>query len=115
MVAALALVACGGDDRPSAADWADAWEREQALVPSADELSDGGQPLCDELIGELRGSLNRLTPTPTEALDDAVKAWADHADSLVFECPEGDRLAERHERLDVLAAEVDAGLAAGSG
>jgi hypothetical protein len=113
----VALIAgCGGDDRPSDADWAIEWEREQALVPSAAELADGGRPLCDELVGEYRESMTRLTPTPSETLDDAVEAWVDHAESIVFECPaEPAAIEQRLGELDVLAAEIDAGLDADAG
>lgn len=111
-LAALAVASCA-DDRPSDEEWAATWLDEQAALPDADTLLAGGQPMCDELVGELRSSLDRLTPTPTEALDDAVRAWVDHAHTIVFECPEDpDDLAARLAELDVLAAEIDAGFAA---
>jgi hypothetical protein len=119
-VAALSVLAlivgCGGDDRPSDADWATEWEREQALVPTSAELVEGGRTLCDELVGEYRASMTRLTPTPSETLDDAVGAWVDHAESTVFECPQDPAMIDqRLDELDVLAAEVDAGLDADTG
>lgn len=113
VAAALAVASCGGDDRPTEASWAAEWEREQLVVPSADELLETGQVRCDELVGRLRELLPRLTPTPTEALDAAVEAWGDHLESLAFDCP--DDPAEINRRLDevaVLRAEIDAGLAA---
>lgn len=111
--AAFAVASCSGDDRPTEAAWAAEWEREQLVVPSADELLETGQVRCDELVGRLRELLPRLTPTPTEALDAAVEAWGDHLESLAFDCP--DDPAEIDRRLDevaVLRAEIDAGLAA---
>jgi len=113
---ALVGAGCGSDDRPSDADWAAEWEREQALVPTADEIVQGGRDLCDDLVGQYRESMSRLTPTPAESLDDAVEAWVDHAESIVFECPD-DRvqIEQRLVQLDVLAAEVDAGLDADPG
>ncbi len=114
-VCTLAVAACGGD-RPSDADWASEWAAEQAIVPSQDELLAGGRPLCDELIGEYREAMSRLTPTPSAALDDAVEEWVEEAESLVFECPtDPDEIADRLAALDVLAVEIDAGLAAESG
>lgn len=110
---AAAVAGCGDDDRPSDAEWSVEWENEQALVPSADELLDDGRALCDELVGDYREAMSRLTPTPTESLDDAVEAWVEDAESLVFECPDDAGEVERRlDDLDVLAAEIDAGLEA---
>jgi hypothetical protein len=107
---------CGGDDRPSDADWAVTWERERALVPTVDELLDGGRRLCDDLVGEYRESMPRLTPTPSDTLDDAVQEWVEEAESLVFECPDDTvEIEARLADLDVLATEIDAGLAADTG
>ncbi len=107
--------ACGGDDRPSDAEWAGEWASEQAIVPSQDELLTGGRPLCDELVGEYREAMSRLTPTPSKALDDSVEEWVEEAESLVFECPTDPAEVEsRLDALDVLSAEIDAGLAAES-
>lgn len=112
----LLLPACGGDTRPSDEEWALVWAEKRALVPDEVTLLGGGQPLCDDLVGEFRTRLPALRPTPTEALDDAVHAWVSHAESIVFECPrDPGQLAERLAVLDVLAAEIDAGLAADAG
>lgn len=113
VVVAVAVVGCSSDDRPSDAAWAAEWEREQLIAPTEAQLLDGGNDVCDELVGRFREVLPRLTPTPTEALDDAVCAWVDHAESLVFDCPDDPAEIERRlDELAVLAAEVDAGLAA---
>lgn len=112
----LVLAGCGGDDRPSDADWSVEWERERALAPTEDDLVAGGQARCDELVGEFREVLPRLSPTPTEALDDAVSAWVAHAESLVFDCPDDPaEVARRLDELAVLEAEIDAGLSADGG
>lgn len=109
------LVAACGPDRPGAATWAGEWEAERAIVPTVDEFLVGGRPLCDSLVGQLRVSAGELTPTPAEALDDAVEAWVDHAESIAFECDlDRGALAERLRELEVLAVEIDAGLAAES-
>lgn len=52
----------------------------------------------------------------TAALDDSVPAWINHAETIAFEYPR-DRaeLANRMDVLAVLAAEIDAGLAADGG
>jgi hypothetical protein len=112
-VAALmfGLVACGGDERPTTAEWSAAWTAEQARVPTADELLAGGRSLCDESVADLRSSRDRLEPTPSEALDAAVDDWIGHAEALVFECPtDPDEVGGRYEQLAVFAAEIDAGL-----
>jgi hypothetical protein len=115
LLVGVMLAGCS-DDRPSEAAWAAEWERAQALVPSADELMAGGRPLCDELVGELRETLPDLTPTPDQSLDDAVGAWTDEAETIVFDCElDPELLTERMDELDVLTAEVDAGLAAEGG
>ncbi len=111
--AAVTVAACGGDDRPTDAAWAAEWEREQSIAPTEADLLEGGRERCDELVGRFREVLPRLTPTPTEALDDAVEAWVHHAEALVFDCPDDPVEVERRlDELAVLAAEVDAGLAA---
>ena len=85
-------------------------------MPDADTILAGGADLCGDLVGQFRVEFPDLTPTPTEALDAAVDAWIGHAESIVFDCPD-DRsdLSERLDELDVLAAEIDAGLAADAG
>ena len=115
LLATAVLVGCG-DDRPDATAWAAEWERAQALVPTVDELAAGGRRVCDELVGELRETLPDLSPTPDEALDDAVGAWIDEAETIVFECDlELEWLTERMQELDVLASEIEAGLATEDG
>lgn len=111
---AMLLGACA-DDRPTTSEWTRTWEAARAGMPSFDTLLSGGRDRCDELVGELRATKDRLEPAPSEALDAAVDAWLDHAEGIAFDCP-GDpaQLTERYAELDVLAAEVDAGLAAGS-
>lgn len=87
------------------------WTAEQARLPSPDELLAGGRPLCDELVAELRGSDERLRPTPSAALDSPVTDWIDVAEAIVFECPTDPvELDQRVEQLGVFAAEIDAGL-----
>lgn len=111
-----AATGCGGDERPDPANWGAAWRVEQDRVPSAGELLAGGRDLCDELVGELRGSRDRLSPTPSAALDAATSDWVDHAETIVFECPDDPiELEEQYEQLLVLEAAVDAGLGEASG
>lgn len=112
----MVLAAACGDDRPSDEAWRADWERRQELVPDVDTIIDGGSDFCGELLGEFRVELTQLLPSPTEVLDEAVQAWIDHADTIAFECP-SDRtvLVERMRQLDLLAAEIDAGLNADAG
>lgn len=106
------LAACGGD-RPSAAEWGPIWDTEQAAMPSADELAAGGQAGCDRLVAELRAGGDRLRPTPSEALDAAVESWLEHAKGIAFDCVDDVALLdEQYAELDILTAEVDAGLSA---
>jgi hypothetical protein len=113
MVIAVALAACGGDDRPSNAAWQVEWALRRDAFPDADQLVAGGRDLCDQLVGQLRGDLPELVPTPTEALDEAVQAWSDHAETIVFECRDDpSELADQYDTLDILAAEIDSGISA---
>ena len=112
-IVAIAVAGCGDDDRPSDADWAVAWEAERALVPAQDELVAGGRELCDELVGTYRERFDDLRPTPSAALDDAVDAWIEQAEQIVFECSDDAAvLTDEYDELRVLEAEIDAGLAA---
>lgn len=112
-IGVLLLAGACGDDRPSDAEWRAVWDEERDALPAADALLTGGEELCGDLLGRLRVDLPALLPTPTEALDDAVEAWIRHAESIAFDCPDDrDDLDERLDELDVLAAEIDAGLAA---
>ena len=106
------VVACG-NARPDIATWRDVWESRQSLVPTADAIVDGGQDFCGERLGVFRTDMPALLPTPADELDGAVEEWIAHAETIVFECPTDlADLTSRFETLDVLAAEVDAGVAA---
>lgn len=110
------LVACGGDDRPNPTTWLAVWESRQALVPPAETIVEDGQDVCGERLGVFRTELPALLPTPAEELDPAVEDWIAHAETIVFECPTDPAdLDDRFLILDVLAAEVDAGLDAERG
>jgi hypothetical protein len=115
-VGALVGLAGCGEDRPSDDEWAQRWERERDAYPSAEEFLEGGEDFCGNLLGQLRVDLDELLPTPDESLDGAVGEWRTHAESIAVECPrDPDELARELDVLDVLAAEVDAGLSAESG
>lgn len=109
----VVLWGCGGADRPTADTWEDVWTSRQALVPTADAIVRQGEALCGERLGRFRSEMPALLPAPYEALDAVVKDWIAHAETTVFECPTDPvELDDRLATLDVLAAEVDAGLAA---
>lgn len=113
--AVLAAAACGGDeDRPSDDAWKPVWTGWRDAVPEAEVFLERGEAICDPLVGELRSSRPELLPTPTEGLDAVVHAWITHAESVAFDCPtdEPALLRDRLHDLDVIAAEIDAGLAA---
>lgn len=112
-MATAAFWGCGsGEERPTATTWDEVWKSRQALMPPAEAILDQGEALCGERVGRFRTEMPALLPAPSEALDAAVKDWIAHAETIVFECPTDPvELADRLETLDVLAAEVDAGLA----
>ncbi len=114
-VTIVAAAACGTDDaRPDDAVWAPVWQAQRDSVPAAEVFLDQGQVLCSDLVGQLHAGREELLPTPVEELDAAVRDWVSHAESIAFDCPtnDPDRLRDRLHGLDVLAAEVEAGLAA---
>ena len=110
----VVVAACGGgNDRPTDEAWRETWEQKRREIPSVEAFLAGGTELCDALVGELRVSLPDLKPTPDEALDDAVQAWVNHAQTIAFECPhDPSQLAEALALLAILEAEIDAGLLA---
>jgi hypothetical protein len=114
-VVAFTLVAvvtgCSGDDRPGPEAWTDRWEAARELVPAADALHTNGGT-CDRLLGDFRTVLPTLTPTPDDALDGAVDAWVREAESLALDCPtDRAEIDDRLTELEILADEIDAGLA----
>ncbi len=117
LVVVVLVAACGSDNpRPSDESWRAVWEGQQALVPTADEVIAEGADLCGELVGVFRSSRDDLFPTPNDALDAAVETWIADVEGMVFDCSNDraildDQLAE----LDVLVAEIDAGLRADQG
>lgn len=117
LIAATVIVAaaCGTDEgRPDETAWAPVWETQRDSVPAPEVFLDQGQVLCSELVGRLRSGREELLPTPIEELDAAVSSWVSHAESIAFDCPtsDPDMLRDRLRGLDVLVAEIDAGLVA---
>ncbi len=114
LLACVIVTACSTNDaRPTAATWAPEWEQRKGLIPDVEALLDGGREYCDQLDGQYRVSLAELLPSPIDVLDEPVSEWSAHAASIVFGCSEDEAvLADQLETLDVLAAEIDAGLAA---
>jgi len=117
LITSLMVVAScgGGNDRPSDAEWQATWQQKRDEFPDAETLLAGGTEFCDALIGDLRVGLPDLRPAPTEALDDAVQAWINHAETIAFECPhDASLLDDALKVLAVFEAEIDAGLIADS-
>lgn len=116
-VLAVSATACGGADaRPAASAWSPTWVERQALVPDAQTILDGGEELCGERLGTFRTEMPALRPTPSESIDSAIDEWIALTETIVFECSDDAAvLDEQLGRLDAIAAEVDAGLAAATG
>lgn len=108
----LLLAACGDDDpRPAASEWRPTWQTTRDLVPSATTIAEEGEDVCGDLLGELRASREELLPSPRPVIDDSVSDWLAAAEGIALDCPDAeDDLAERLDDLEVLGAEVDAGL-----
>ncbi len=113
VLACVIVASCStNEDRPTAAEWAPQWEQRKSLIPDVEALLEGGREYCDELDGQFRVSLAELLPSPIDVLDEPVDAWSAHAATIVFGCSHDEAvLTEQLETLDVLAAEIDAGLA----
>lgn len=113
LAAATLVSSCGGDDRPDVTTWQGIWTSRQALVPDTDTILAGGADLCGERLGVFRTDMPALLPTPADELDASVEDWIAHAETIVFECSsDADELDDLFQTLEVLAAEVDAGVAA---
>ncbi len=86
--AAVAILAgCTSADRPTFSDWNPRWDEAQLLVPTEQELVDGGRAHCDQLLVRLRTELTDLTPAPSESIDPAIDEWSNQVRTLAFECP----------------------------
>lgn len=115
---ALAIPGCFGQPRPSAEVWGRTWAEVRAAVPGPDAFREASdvRELCGRILGDLHAGRKKLLPAPDEDVEHAVEAWLAFAEQIVFECPasvEGQsRFDADLERLDWLAAEVDARLAA---
>jgi hypothetical protein len=112
-VLALALAACGGDDRPSFESWQPEWEALVSGFPTYEELGDPpDRAVCAETLSELRTSASTVSPTPDFSLDAPVRAWVSIAESIAFECPPQSTtlpdLDYAYRELDRIEAEVDA-------
>lgn len=115
---AVLLVACSSEpDRPSDAAWTPTWEQTRDLVPTAETLVDEGEARCESVLGEVRAAREDLVPTPSEVLDDTVDDWISRVESVMFDCPvdDADDLRDRLHDIDVVTAEIDAGLLADDG
>lgn len=113
-VVVFALASCTSDaDEPADAAWLPVWEAERALVDDIAADVASGDERCNELLGDLRASRETLLPTPNEVLDESVESWLALAESLAFDCPsDADEVVERVHDLEVLRAEIDAGVVA---
>lgn len=110
-LAAVGLLAGCEGGRPSSAAWADRWDDVRALVPTEDELVDGGRSFCDQLVADLRTQLDDLEPTPSESIDPALESWSDRLRTLAFECPSDPALiADDLATIDALTAEIQLAL-----
>jgi hypothetical protein len=105
------LAGCASTDRPSGSEWGNRWEQKQALVPTEDEMMDGGRSYCDQLLAELRLQLDDLEPTPEESIDPAFESWSAHLRTLAFECPSDPaRISADLAVISALAAEIQTAL-----
>lgn len=109
----VSAAACGDDVRPDASTWRPTWVARQALVPDAQTILDGGADLCGERLGTFRSEMPALRPTPSETTDSSIDEWIALTETIVFECSDDAViLGEQLDRLDAIAAEVDASLGA---
>ena len=105
------LAGCASADRPARNEWRTQWEQKQALVPTEDEMVDGGRSYCDQLLADLRTQLDDLKPTPDESIDPAFESWSAHLRTLAFECaPDPARIGAQLATISTLAAEIEAAL-----
>jgi hypothetical protein len=84
-------------------------------LPGVRELEgEEARAACESLLGDLHSARLELLPTPVPLLDQTVQDWVHAAEKLAFECPGArgheESLLAAIEKLELLAAEIDAAL-----
>lgn len=116
LAVSLVVAACGGEPRPSIAEWQPHWEAVQAIIPAPELL---GEPpdseLCNTTHVAVRYEAPKLFPTPDPTIDDALTDWTEVARGMFFECPPDEPgmrgFDEAYAELERFAAEIDAVIA----
>lgn len=117
VVAAGTVGACSADNENlDGVAWESRWRDTAELVPTRADIDEEGEDLCGDFLGEVRDRRTELVPTPYEVLDETVREWFAKTEALGLDCgDDADTLDELLSDIDVLTAEIDAGLAAASG
>lgn len=97
------------------AEWSQRWDTTRDLVPDREDLGTApGDETCEAVLVGLREASVDLLPGPDEGLDELAERWITSAEGMFFECFDddigADGVAEAHDRLDRLEAEIDVAL-----
>lgn len=92
--------------------WEPQWNRVVAEAPPPEAAVDLDRAGCDRLLVAARAAEPELLPSPDEALDGPVQKWLDDAETIGFECRDHPDLEHGLTELDIIEAEIAAGLRA---
>lgn len=93
LLSALALAACGDDDRPDVGEWSSTWSTTQESAREATSMLPLDRPSCERLLAVARTEAPELVPAPDLRLDELVETWIATAEAIGLDC-------EHHPDLD---------------
>ncbi len=110
LLALVILVAACGSARPTVSEWENDWNAIVALIPDESSLSGDPGEICESTLVLLRENTETLFPAPDDLIADSARQWLEVAEGMFFECPPADGFSDSYDQLDVLEAEIDAGM-----
>lgn len=115
IVAMVAIVGCGGTDRPDTATWLSSWEGITSVVPDQADLGDPPDAeLCEATLASVRSGNEDLRPSPSVTVDDLVTEWVAVAEATFFDCPpkgeDIDSFSEAYEEMGRIEESVEIAL-----
>ena len=109
LVVAVVVAACG-PVRPTVAEWENDWDAIVALIPDESSLGTDPEALCEATLVSLRDQKETLFPAPDDLIAGSVRQWLEVAEGMFFECPPSDGFSDSYDQLEILEAEIEAGV-----